>query len=142
MKPQTKNSSQAGLGEQAKIIPLPAVTGQDATASAKAETLIITDLLADAVSDTLELKNYLVTLIQQDRFTAPQQKHLKVNRRYRSLTRHCGAPNINGRSAIDPEIKIAGQWLYQIGFKSEEYAKIISFYGMIIIFPVAKPPAQ
>ncbi|WP_315817386.1 hypothetical protein [Paraflavitalea speifideaquila] len=142
MKPQTKNSSLAGAGEQAKVIPLPAITGNGPDASAKAGTLIITGLLADAVSDTLELKAYLATLIQQGQFTAPRQKHLKVNRRYRSLARRHVFPNSNGRSAIDPEIKIAGQWLYGIGFQPDDYAKIISFHGMIIIFPVADPHAH
>jgi hypothetical protein len=139
MKPQTKNSSPASAGaQQAKVIPLPTV----AEATAKAETLIITDLLADAVSDTLELKDYLAILIEQGHFTAPRQKHLKVHCRYRTLTRRHCYPNSIGRCAIDPEIRIAGKWLYGIGFKPDDYAKIISFHGMIIIFPVATPPAQ
>lgn len=138
MKPQTKNSSPAGTGAEAKVIPLP--TGPEAIA--KAETRIITDLLSDAVSDTLELKYYLATLIEQGKFTTPQQKHLKVHCRYRSLTRSHGYPSSIGRCALDPEIRIAGQWLYEIGFKPDDYAKVISFHGMIIIFPLAMPPAQ
>jgi|GEM_PF-1340860 len=138
MEPTTKNSSRAGTGTEAKVIHLP--TGSEATA--KAETCIITDLLADAVSDTLELKDYLATLIEQGKFTAPRQKHLKVHRRYRTLARQYCYPNSICRSAVDPQIRIMGRWLYDIGFKPDDYAKVISFHGMIIIFPVAAPPVQ
>lgn len=142
MNPQTKKPLPAGAAETAKIIPLPIEVGRNAAATAKAETTIITNLLADVVSDTLELKDYLTYLIEQDRFAAPSQKYLKVTGRHRQLTSHGHWPCSQTHTKVDPEIRIAGQWLYKIGFTPEQYAKITSIHGMIIIFPVAKPPAQ
>lgn len=144
MKPQAKNSllPADAAGGEAKIIPLRTIPGSDAEAHAKAETRIITDLLADAVSDTLELKDYLSALIQQGRFTAPQEKYLKVTSRNRNLAPHITLARTCYRTTLDPEIRIRGRWLHEIGFNLDEYAKITSFHGMIIIFPVARLPIQ